>query len=74
MGKSVRHKIYFCQETERHMDISKRSLKVDCECMYECIRRKLAGMITLTPKVPSTSSQSVDSSSPARATALGVGS
>ena len=54
VGKSIRHKseIYSCQETgciltfktqaeaENHMDTGKHRLEVDCESMYDCVRRK----------------------------------
>ena len=87
VGESIRHKseIYSCLETgcvltfktqaeaENHMDTGKHRLEVDCESMYDRVRRKWAGMVTgvtFAPNVPSTSSQGGDSSSTARASAL----
>ena len=86
--KSIRPKseIYSCQETgcvlifktqaeaENHMDTGKHRLEVDCESMYDRVRRKWAGMVrgvSFAPNVPSTSSQGVDSRSPAKASGLG---
>ena len=79
VGASVRHKfdIYSCQETgcvltfktqaeaDSHMDTGKHCLEVDCESMYDRIRRKWAGMVTgvtFAPDVPSTSLQGENSS------------
>ena len=76
--------IYSCQETgcvltfktqaeaENRMYTGKHRLEVDFESMYDHVRRKWAGTltgVTFAPNVPSTSSQGVDSSSPARASA-----
>lgn len=86
VGESVRHKseIYSCQETgcvltfktqaeaDNHMDTGKHRLEVDCESMYDRVRRKWAGMVTgvtFAPDVPSTSLQGEDNSSAARAPA-----
>ena len=80
MGESVRHQseIYFCQETgcvltfkthaeaDNHMDTGKQRLEVDCESMYDCVRRRWAGItmgVTFALDVPSTSSQGEDSGS-----------
>lgn len=72
VGESVRQKteIYSCQETgciltfktqaeaDNHMDTGKHHLEVDCESMYDRIRRKWAGAVTgVTFAVPSTSTQ-----------------
>jgi len=74
VSESVRHQseIYSCQETgcvltfktqaeaDNHMDTGKHHLEVDCESMYDCLRRKSAGIMTgvmFAPDVPSTSSQ-----------------
>ena len=79
VGASVRHKldIYCCQgtgcvltfktqaEADSHMDTGKHCLEVDCESMYDRIRRKWAGMVTgvtFAPDVPSTSLQGENSS------------
>lgn len=87
LGENIRHKfeIYSCQEpgrilifktqaeAENHMDTGKHHLQVDCESMYDRVRRKWAGTVTevtCAPNVPSTSLQSVDSRRPARASAL----
>ena len=46
------------------MDTGKHCLEVDCESMYDCIRRKWAGMVTgvtFAPDVPSTSLQAENS-------------
>ena len=76
--------IYSCQETgciltfktqaeaENHMDTGRHCLAVDCESMHDHMRTKWAGTltgVTFAPNVPSTSSQGMDSSSPARASA-----
>ena len=83
MGENVRHqsKIYSCQETgcvhtfntqaeaDNDMDTGKHHLEVDCESMYDHVRRKWAGImtgVTFAPDVPSTSSQSEDSGSAVR--------
>ena len=80
MGESVRHQleIYSCQETgsiltfktqaeaDNHMDMGKHRLEVDCESMYDRVRRKWAAIVTgvtFAPDVPSTSSQDEDSGS-----------
>ena len=81
--ESVRHqsKIYSRQETgcfhtfktqaeaDNHMDTDKHHLEVDCESMYDRVRRKWAGIttgVTFAPDVPSTSSQGEDSGSAVR--------
>jgi len=83
VGERVRHQseIYSCQETgcvltvntqaeaDNHMDTGEHRLEVDCESMYDRVRRKWAGIVTgvtFTPDVPSTSSQGEDSGSAAR--------
>ena len=51
------------------MDTGKHRLEVDCESMYDRVRRKWAGIttgVTFNPDVPSTSSQGEDSGSAAR--------
>lgn len=87
VGESIRHKsdIYSCQETgcvltfktradaENHMDTGKHRLEVECESMYDRVRRKWAAMVTgvtFAPNVPSTSLHGEDSSRAARAPAL----
>ena len=83
VGESGRHQseIYSCQETgcvftfktqaeaDNHMDTGKHRLEVDCESMYDRVRRKWAGIttgVTFAPDVPSTSSQGEDSGSVVR--------
>ena len=83
VGESVRHQfeIYSCQETgcvltfktqaeaDNHMDTGKHRLEVDCESMYDRVRRKWAGIVTgvtFAPDVPSTSSPGEDSGSAVR--------
>ena len=83
VGESIRHqsKIYSCQETgcvlmletqaeaDNHMDTGKHHLKVDCESMYDRVRRKwtrIATGVTFAPDVQSTSSQGEDSGSAVR--------
>ena len=80
VGESVRHQseIYSCQETgcvltfktqaeaDNHMDTGKHCLEVDCESMYDRVRRKWAGIVTgvtFAPDVPTTSSQGENSGS-----------
>lgn len=77
VGESVRRKseIYACQESgcvltfqtqseaDDHMDTGKHRLEVDCESMYDHIRRKWAGIVTgvtFAPDAPSTSAVSQD--------------
>ena len=75
-----RFDIYSCQEAEfvltfktqaeadNHTDTGKHRLEVDCESMYDRIRRKWAGMVTgvtFAPDLPSTSLQGGESSSAA---------
>ena len=51
------------------MDTGKHRLEVDCESMYDCVRRKWAGIVTgvtFAPDVPSTSSRGEDSGSAVR--------
>ena len=83
VGENIRHKseIYSCQETgcvltfktradaESHMDTGKHHLEVECEYMYDRIRRKWAAMVTgltFAPDVPSTSLHDENSSRSAR--------
>ena len=83
VGESVRHQfeIYSCQETgcvltfktqaeaDNHMDTGKHRLEVDCESMYDRVRRKWAGIVTgvtFAPDVPLTSSPGEDSGSAVR--------
>ena len=83
VGERVRHQseIYSCQETgcvltfktqaeaDNHMDTGKHRLEVDCESMYDRVRRKWAGIVTgvtFAPDVPSTSSQGEDNGSAVR--------
>jgi len=84
VGESIRHKsdIYCCQETgcvltfktqleaDDHMDAGKHRLEVDCESMYDRIRRKWAGVVTgvtFAQDIPSTSAQADYTTSPATA-------
>ena len=85
MGESLRHKseIYSCQETgcvltfktradaENHMDTGKHRLELECESVYDHIRRKWAAMgVTFAANVPSTSLHGEDSSRATRAPTL----
>ena len=80
VGESVRYQseIYSCQETgcvltfktqaeaDNHMDTGKHRLEVDCESMYDRVRRKWAGIVTgvtFAPDVPTTSSKGENSGS-----------
>ena len=84
VGEWVRQKseIYSCQEigcvltfktqpeADEHMDTGKHRLEVDCESMYDRVRRKWAGIVTgvtFVSDVPSTSWQEEYSSSAAGA-------
>ena len=65
VGERVRHQseIYSCQETgcvltfknqaeaDNHMDTGKHRLEVDCESMYDRVRRKWAGIVTGVTRV-----------------------
>ncbi|KAK3738179.1 hypothetical protein QZH41_007176, partial [Actinostola sp. cb2023] len=79
VGESVRRKseIYSCQETgciltfktqaeaDDHMDTGKHRLEVDCESIYDRIRRKWAGVVTgvtFAVDVPSTSAHAQEGS------------
>jgi len=83
VGESVRDQseIYSCKETgcvltfktqeeaDNHMDTGKHRLEVDCESMYDRVRRKWAGIttgVTFAPDVLSTSSQGEDSGNAVR--------